>query len=156
MRKSCAVFIFAALFLCEIAPAQETGGVGIGIIAGEPTGLSVKKWIDDNRAIDTAAAWTFEKDTSFTLYADYLLHSYDWFEDRTRVKRGKLPLYYGMGLRIAFGDETKMGMRIPLGINYIFKKERVDFFIGIAPDLNLVPSTSLNMSGGLGVRYYIR
>lgn len=156
MRKSFAALLLALLFLCGTALAQEMGGIGVGIIVGKPTGLSVKKWLDDERAIDAAAAWTFEKESSFTLYADYLLHRFDLLEEQMKIKSGKLPIYYGLGIRVEFGDETKAGMRIPLGISYIFKKEPIDLFLEIAPGLDLVPSTGLDLSGGLGVRYYIR
>lgn len=155
-KKCLAALLIAMLFLTGIAFAQETGGVGIGIILGEPTGLSLKKWLDNRRAIDMAAAWTFDKNSSFTFHADYLLHRYDLINEQNQAKGGRIPIYFGIGGRIAVGEEEKVGMRIPLGISYIFKKEPLDLFFEIAPGLNLVPSSDLLINGGIGIRYYFR
>ena len=156
INRYCAVLLIVVLFSSGTAFAKEADALGIGIILGEPTGISLKSWLDDKRAIDTAVAWTFEKDSSFTLYANYLVHRYDLINGQMSTKGGNAPLYYGLGAKIAVGEEVKLGMRIPLGITYIFKKDPLDFFIEIAPGINLVPSSDLSISGGVGIRYYIR
>jgi hypothetical protein len=156
MNRYCVAILIAVLLSSGTAFAQGTGGLGIGIILGEPTGLSLKKWLDDRRAIDAAAAWTFAKNSSFTFHADYLLHRYDLINDQMQGNGSRIPIYFGLGARLTVGDETKVGMRIPLGLSYVFKKYPLDFFIEIAPGLNLVPSSDLMLSGGVGIRYYIK
>jgi hypothetical protein len=124
--------------------------LGLGFILGEPTGLSLKKWIGDTTAIDGSASWSFGRGSALQLHADYLLHLFNLF----KVGRGKLPLYYGLGGRVKFDDDSKAGIRFPLGISYILENEPLDIFFEVAPILNLAPRTEFDLNGAVGVRYY--
>src|SRR5215471_20634393 len=86
------------------------GGIGVGVILGEPTGFTMKYWLARNHAFDLGAAWSFEPDGYFELYGDYLFH----FFDLIKVPRGELPLYVGVGGRVAIPDAgaTRAGVRI--------------------------------------------
>jgi hypothetical protein len=137
---------------CLNQPAYAQHDFGLGIIVGEPTGLSGKLWLSQNSAIDGAAAWSFEGEDAFHLHMDYLLHSFNVI----KVDEGKLPIYYGIGGRIKFEEEdnARVGLRIPVGLEYIFTGERVDFFLEVVPLLDLVPDTDFSLNGGIGVRYF--
>jgi len=50
----------------------------------------------------------------------------------------------------------KVGVRIPVGINYIFAKAPLDIFLEIVPMLELVPRTEFNLNGGIGIRYFFK
>jgi len=50
--------LLVILFFCTPTVAQDRG-FGLGIIVGEPTGLSFKKWSGDTTAIGGAIAWSF-------------------------------------------------------------------------------------------------
>ena|GEM_PF-4406931 len=63
-------------------------GVGLGIIVGEPTGVSAKLWLDGNAGVDAAAAWSVYKYTALHVHADFLWHSLDLL----KVSPGQLPL----------------------------------------------------------------
>jgi hypothetical protein len=142
----------------EFTPRQ----FGIGIIAGEPTGLSVKYWLDDTQAIDGAAAWSFWDDDGFQLHADYLWHNFDLIAPGP--PQGKLPIYYGVGARLKFeedngkGDDgdTVFGIRGPLGISYLFEAGRFEAFGEIVPVLDLAPDVDLDLQLAVGLRYYIQ
>ena len=56
--------------------AQNTGGgnTGIGVMLGEPTGISLKIWNNERTAIDAGLAWSFSGRNAVHLHADYLLH----------------------------------------------------------------------------------
>jgi hypothetical protein len=123
---------------------------GLGFILGEPTGLSIKKWIGSNIAIDGAAAWSFGRKNSLQLHADCLFHIFNL----VKVEELKFPLYYGIGSRVKFNDDTRVGIRFPLGINYIFDKAPVDIFLEVVPILNVAPATEFDLNGAVGVRYY--
>jgi hypothetical protein len=59
MRKTIfLLFIINIIFIPQLK-AQDSG-FGIGIIAGEPTGLSGKLWLGGNNALDMAAAWSLK------------------------------------------------------------------------------------------------
>jgi len=137
---------------CLNIPVFAQHDFGLGIIVGEPTGLSGKLWLGKTTAIDGAVAWSFEGEDAFHLHMDYLLHSFDLI----RVDKGKLPLYYGIGGRIKFDEEdnARVGLRIPVGLEYIFTGERVDIFLEIVPLLDLIPDTDFSLNGGIGVRYF--
>jgi len=74
------------------AQAQESG-FGLGIILGEPTGLTAKKWLSTDTALDFAAAWSFGGEDSITLHADFLQHKFNLI----KIESGSLPVYYGIG-----------------------------------------------------------
>ena len=145
----CMIIVFA-LFTSTVF-AQE-GRFGLGIIAGEPTGVSAKYWLSSNSAIDVVAAWSFDDGDSFQLHGDYLFHQLNLFE----VENQNFHLYYGVGGRFRFKDDkdTQFGIRIPVGLTYLFKKHPLDAFVETAPIVNLAPKTDLDIDVGIGIRFY--
>ncbi|MFQ6003021.1 MAG: hypothetical protein ACE5KJ_04680 [Candidatus Zixiibacteriota bacterium] len=141
--------VLTAVLTCGTVQAQDKS-FGLGIILGEPTGISGKLWTGYNTAIDGAVAWSFEKKSSVHLHGDFLHHSFN----RARIDEGKLLLYYGIGGRIKFEEDSKVGLRIPLGINYLFARSPFDFFLEIVPILDLAPKTDFSLNGAIGIRYF--
>jgi len=152
MRRA-GLAILAVLVVCGSAAAQDSG-LGLGVILGEPTGLTVKWWVGRGAAMDAAAAWSLEKRSSFHLHVDYLLHNLSLF----KVETGRLALYYGMGGRIKFreDDDEKVGLRIPVGMDYLFAGAPFDVFLEIVPLVDLIPGTDFDMNGSVGIRYWFR
>ncbi len=148
MKKPVMILTLAVLCLSSTALAQERG-FGLGVILGEPTGLSLKNWTGPKTAIDGAAAWSFTQG-SFHVHVDYLLHSFGLFN----VEKGKLLLYYGIGGSLDTEEELRVGVRIPVGLNYNFEQAPLDIFFEIAPLLDLTPSTEFRIQGGIGIRYF--
>ena len=78
------------------------------------------------------------------------------------MQKGSLPLYYCIGGQIEFedigiesqNDDNEVGVRAPIGINYIFEDLPVDAFFEIVPRFNLAPTTAFKISGGIGIRYF--
>lgn len=136
--------------------SAQTRGVGIGIILGEPTGLSMKFWTSSNTAIDIAAAWSFINGRALHVHADYLYHNFKLVE----LDYDTLPFYFGIGGRIKFAEHDtvnhnyRIGVRIPVGLEFLPSKMPFDFFMEIAPLLDLIPNTDLNFNGGIGFRYF--
>ncbi len=129
-------------------PAQDSG-LGAGIIVGEPTGLSAKSWLSSHDAIDAGVAWSISHGW-FHIHADYLRHVFELIP----VEMGQLPLYFGLGARLGFGNDVIIGARVPVGLDYIFDGTPLDVFIEIVPGLALIPDTKFDMGGGIGVRYW--
>jgi len=152
------------MILLVVAGVRAEDGVGIGVILGEPTGISVKKWLSNEHAIDAAAAWSFSENDSFQLHADYLFHDYGIL--RAGDIGGRLPLYVGVGARLKFqndddkngrnDDDALFGIRIPFGISYVIAKAPVDMFAEIVPILDLAPDTELDINAAIGARFYFR
>lgn len=158
MKKIAFLILLLCLF-CTICSAEER--FGIGIIAGEPTGLSMKLWAWENSAIDFAFAWSFAGEDAIHIHSDYLFHNFSLL----KVPEGKLPFYYGIGVRVKLIEEkdnnknkdkndTKIGARIPLGLAYIFANQPIDIFAEIVPIVDLVPDTDLGLNAAIGARYF--
>ncbi|MCP5107377.1 MAG: DUF3996 domain-containing protein [bacterium] len=147
------MFLCFILFLCTAAAEAKGGnGWGIGVILGEPTGLSLKYWNSGTTAFDAAAAWSFRRERKLHIHMDYLFHKFRVF----KVRRGRLPLYYGIGGRIKFEEEFRVGIRIPVGICYMFKRQPIDIFFEVVPLLDVVPETSLDFNVSIGARYFFK
>ena len=156
LRNLCCVLAFYGM-MTQGALAQDSG-IGVGIIAGEPTGLSLKGWLTERTAWAGAAAWSFDSNTSFHLHGDYLIHRYDLLH----VENGRLPVYYGLGARVKFDDRgygharTRTGIRIPVGVNYHFEQAPVDLFLEVAPILDVAPKTDFSINAAIGARVFFR
>ena len=150
MKKTVFGILTGLFILSSIQIHAQDSGTGLGIIVGEPTGLSLKMWTGSNSAFDAAAAWSFSGDGQLHLHADYLRHSFDIFD----VNKGKLPLYYGLGAKVVLKNETVIGARVPVGLAYIFEDSPLDIFFEVVPGLDLTPSTDFAINGGVGIRYY--
>jgi hypothetical protein len=153
MSRSTALLIVAALGLLAPGPARAQEGLGLGIIAGEPTGLSLKTWLSPKTAVDAAAAWSFVDQGAFHVHADYLVHDYGVFH----VDRGALPLYYGVGARLKVQNQDPLvGVRVPVGVDYLFAEHPIDLFFELVPILDVTPATRLNLNASVGGRYFFR
>ncbi len=140
-------------------PAQDRG-TGVGIIAGEPTGVSLKQWIGPLTAVDAAMAWSFERNTSVQLHSNFLIHDYQVIN----LAPGRWPVYYGLGGRVKFDDRrrrsdrdrthTRVGIRAPLGMAHMPDDYPVDIFLEVVPILDLAPSAAFALNAAIGVRYF--
>jgi hypothetical protein len=156
------ILVAAAL----IPAAARAGALGLGVIAGEPTGVSLKYWLDGRHAVDAGVGWSFSENESLHLHADYLWHDFGLL--RPGDVKGRLPVYYGVGARLKMQDDgdgdghgsneddALFGARFPLGIAWISSSAPVDVFLEIAPVLDLLPGTDLSFNAAIGVRYWFR
>jgi hypothetical protein len=154
------------LGLAAPAEAQTSGGpFGLGIILGEPTGLTGKVWFDrTEHALQFHLAWDFT-DEGFAIFLDYLFHLYPW---RSPGSGFELPLYVGIGGKLVFNThrhyysrwrdhhhgDVGFGIRVPVGLAMLFKRAPVEIFLEIAVGVRLIPETRGDIDGGIGVRYY--
>ena len=141
-----------------LANSQQKG-FGLGIMFGEPTGISFKGWLSERSAIDGGLGWSFAHNGSVHIHADYLYHFYNVFNTP------RLPLYLGVGGRIKLqntndngnsdnNNDVRIGIRVPFGISYQFEEVPIDLFLEIAPILDLNPETEGSVNGALGARFY--
>jgi len=137
------------LIFVSISNAQSNG-IGLGLIVAEPTGISGKFWTGSTTAFDAGLAWSFIDENAFQIHADYLFHNIRLIT----VSEGKLPFYYGIGARIKTANVTKFGVRVPLGLAYIFQNAPIDIFLEIVPILDLTPKTDFAINAALGARYF--
>ena len=159
IRKLFGSFFFSVYLFCSFAAAQDRG-FGLGIVAGEPTGVSLKSWQGRTTALDAALAWSFAGNDFVQIHGDYLSHNFSLL----KVEEGQLPFYYGIGGRLKLidlddnkndrNDKTRIGVRLPLGLAYLFEKVTLDLFVEVVPVLDLVPETEFDLNAAIGVRYF--
>lgn len=159
------IVITFGLALGALSTQAQKSGFGLGIMLGDPTGLSGKAWISSDRAIDFGLAWGVWG-RYLHLHGDYLLHKQNLFE----VSSGSFALQYGPGVRIRSwrdgrywhrgrwndydGSRTSIGIRFPVGLTYAFEGAPVDAFIELAPTLDLAPGTYFDLDAAIGARFW--
>ena len=144
------ILVLVSLLLIADPALSQSREFGLGIQLGEPTGLNGKLWTGRTNAVDFAVAWSFEGRDEMVMQADYVWHSFDVFP----VSKGELPLYFGIGGRAILKNDPVLGVRIPVGLAYMFESAPLDIFMEIAPILNVIPSTDFDAGGGLGIRFW--
>jgi hypothetical protein len=139
-----------------LEPVSEAGyegrRLGVGVMAGEPTGASLKYWISRQSALDAGLGWSFHDRSDFHLHADYLHHLFDLIP----VEEGRLPVYFGGGLRVKFRDRADdlFGFRAVAGMSYQFADKPIDVFFEAGPVLDVAPDTKLRFTAAIGARYW--
>lgn len=141
--------VFVLLFLC--AEAFAAGETGIGAMIGNPTGLNVKHWLTKSTAVDGGMAFSLGSHSRFSLHSDYLFHN-----EGALVFNDEHPLdvYYGIGGRMKFADDIQLGVRLPVGVAHMMENNRADMFGEIAPTVDFIGRTGLDLSFAIGARYY--
>ncbi|MGM0567888.1 MAG: hypothetical protein ACQESB_01570 [Elusimicrobiota bacterium] len=150
--KGPAIILFFIFFTClhGFAHVREKT-IGLGIAAGNPSGLSIKSWRGSDRAIDAIISWS-RRELKFTV--GFLKHNFIHIDSIS----GSFPLYYGLGsgvnINAADSDESTAGLRFSAGISYILPEEPIDIFFEMAPLIELIPKMNTRMTAVGGARYY--
>lgn len=55
-----------------------------------------------------------------------------------------------------FADDIELGVRVPVGLVHMVDDQPADIFAEVAPIMNLVPGTTLELHLMLGARYYFK
>jgi hypothetical protein len=152
---ACGVFCASTLGAADISHRHpgEAGDLGVGVVLGSPTGLTMKYWLDQSNAFDASLAWKFGHDDRLAMSADYLWHI--TLSDVYSLP-GKLPFYAGAGLRVLAGDDSEAGLRIPLGLAFLFHDAPIEIYGEIVPVVRFAPDIDSDLDGGVGFRYYFR
>lgn len=142
----------------EAGRPSEKGTLGVGLIFGEPTGVSVKLYLEDDQAIQGAFGASFYAD-AWQVHAEYIWHPWILQDRDTFV----LPVYLGPGLRFMRynggrnGDASyAVGLRVVAGLLFDFKNVPLDVFVeaGGVIEYDFTDGTQPGLNVGAGVRYY--
>jgi hypothetical protein len=141
----------------ESRPADK-GTLGIGLIVGEPTGITAKLYLSDDRAIQGALGASFIGG-GYELHGEYVLHP--WIlQDRDSFV---LPVYLGPGVRFidyysGRGSDSHfaIGARGVIGMLFDFKEVPLDVFVeaGGGVEYDFTEHWEPVLNAGAGVRYY--
>ena len=159
----CAVVLSLMFVLAKPIAAQEHG-FGMGLILGEPTGLSAKLWTSKINAFDFGLGVSvggdrikykgnYNNGSRIHFHMDYLWHSFDVISATERF-----PLYYGFGGRFntSGGYDASLGIRGVIGIAWLARSAPIDVFLELVPVFQVTPLTGLGIDAGLGIRYYFQ
>jgi hypothetical protein len=163
MKHSLYAIITFFLFLFAAGTIAQERHFGLGVILGEPTGISAKLWVSSATAFDFGLGWSFGGDrisrynggydggNRVHLHMDYLWHWFDAIHSSERF-----PLYAGVGGRIntGAGYGSSAAVRGVFGIAWLPHKVPIDVFLELVPALQVVPSVGFGIDAGLGARYF--
>lgn len=139
--------------LLAVSAFAAPGPLGLGVILGQPTGLSLGIDMSQTNWLDFKAAWDFAgpKDSvNIILQGNYQLA----FPGVLLIEGNDFVPYIGLGAGLAIETGSlAVGLNMPLGINYRFQKAPLEVFLEVGLGLYLFPATKFAPSGGLGLRY---
>lgn len=157
--------LLAALFVgAPQAEATEIGysnNVGLGLVFGNPTGLTGKVYFDGPvHAIDAAVAtqlFGFGQDRT-TAHVVYLNHPGVLLAGSV----AQLPWHVGVGPQIWSGslsdddffEDMAFGVRVPVGLDLNFRQAPVQISGDVAAVVPIVPSPTLGLDLNVSVRYF--
>lgn len=152
----------------------SSGNFGLGVMLGEPTGLSAKYWLSNAGAIDFGLTYAFG--AYFALLADYLWHFPQAFASSGSHGSEFVP-YIGVGAILFFnsqdhyaydqfgnrvvyyhgygGSSLGAGLRVPLGLEFLPRKAPLGVFAELVPGVGVVPGMFGFFQGDIGIRFYL-
>jgi len=150
------IFVALLVGLCIGAlPAQAqrtSGAAGLGVQAGEPSGVTLKIYNADSPSYDFLAAWSFD---------DFLfLNAHALFEQPLSAQNVEEPVqwFIGPGAYVGVyddspGSEAGLGISGTIGLD-ILLADQFELYIQATPRFELIRETEPDIGGGLGLRYY--
>ena len=156
------ILVIHLLLPIDVSTAQERN-FGLGVIVGEPTGISAKLWTSPGNAFDFGLGWSIagnrwennegqgNGENRMHFHMDYLWHAFNAIKSEERF-----PLHYGFGGRVNTGGgyNTSVAVRGVIGIGWMPRETPIDIFVELVPGLQVSPSTGFVIDAGLGARYY--
>jgi hypothetical protein len=174
-----ALMAFVASSLCakslvqreKNAHASMGGKLGLGIIAGNPSGFHIKYWIDRQWTVSSEVGFPGSPTSGLPSIGgsglggsvDLAWHQYEVFGKRTSLAYN-LPLYFGGGVWTYIpnggkdGSQNMLGARGVIGATYLFATAPFDLFVQFCPSVVFAPEGSRGIAtvhgGGLGAHAY--
>ncbi len=144
--------------ICVGIAVARPDGLGLGLMAGNPSGLSLKVWTGPHVALDAGLGYTLWYGQALSFHGDVLWHT----NSLTQSPDGYLPLYIGLGARVVMANapdypDTRIGVRVPFGLEYVFASVPIGLFFEVVPtfDLTGYPAGKLfGQQASAGFRYY--
>lgn len=141
---SLGLFSFSAL-------AKGPGPLGVGVVLGQPSGITARYRLKSNRSVDANIAWSMNSPGYVAISSDYLFE----VKNFAHIDQATFDLHYGLGAAIVTASGfTGIGARAPVGVSYFFKDPAVQIYLEISGLLTLVPDSDFWIHGALGARYY--
>jgi len=145
----------------EIERGTDKGTFGIGLIAGEPTGICAKLYLKNDQALQAAFGGALFgggiQGSVDYVFHPYILQSRDSFVLATYLGPGVRVIRYSTSTR----DDTAyfaLGLRAVGGLMFDFKNVPLDAFIEVAGVFEYGfadgEGAGIAFNAGVGIRYY--
>ncbi|MCK5599666.1 hypothetical protein KAI78_08580 [bacterium] len=124
---------------------SNISSIGIGIMAGSPSGLSLKFG-----RMHFAVGFSTFKGENYALHFTYEIPFKIDFSNGNVI-----PMYIGLGI---YGQDTGdfgLGVRFPIGIQFWLASNLV-FFGEVTAAYSFMPETKFHVFGGLGLRLHFK
>lgn len=144
----------AALEHTAFGPKSKRLGAGFHL--GDPTGFSMKGYLSKYLAADGIVAWSFVEE-SLTFIGDV---TYEFFDIPTEATTVTFPFYAGVGGKVAFdragknNGRTIGAVRIPVGVAAQWMTYPIEVFFELSPGMEFAPETVIDVTGGIGARFF--
>ena len=157
---------FLIMTSTQFAAAKENGRFGLGVVVGGPTAMTGKYWLSREAAIDGGLAFSYSD--YVLVYGDYLKHYPRPFKNSDPFF-SNIDFYMGVGANLVVTTNDRynndnylgkksgsvgLGVRVPFGLEWQPADPPIGVFLEIVPGISVIPSTSVVVQGGLGIRYY--
>ena len=161
------------------APATETaqaghGPFGLGVLFGQPVGVSVKLFVAPNHAFQLALGYDLILRDAGIVTLDYVWHPIAISASRTLVLTWHIGIGGSLGVWPAGHDYdcrdadpvlpgiqpacrtawVQPGVRAPLGFDVVFRNLPLELYAEFAPGVLVYPMIEFLAQGGFGLRWY--
>jgi hypothetical protein len=140
---------------------RDATGLGVGVILGAPTGLSLA-WqpATSKLSYDGAVAWSFAR-PGLAVHADLRVELSD--QVTPDIPDTHFRLTAGVGPRVRLGDPPgdasdaalDIGIRVPIALNIAHEDFPLEGFLELAPGMAVFPETGFLFDGAAGFRFYV-
>jgi hypothetical protein len=146
------LWVFGLALLCLNAPRAfaQQGGFGVGLMVGDPNGLTLKVPLGSSQAIDARLGLQFNG--VIDIQGNYLITPLTLLENGDL----SLPLYFGGGARLILVDNVGaiLGLRAPAGVALEFNAAPVEIFAELGLTLFFANDPFLDVDGVVGFHFY--
>ncbi|MBT8495054.1 MAG: hypothetical protein KJO07_18555 [Deltaproteobacteria bacterium] len=138
--------------LMSAAAPRARADFGLGLVLGEPTGLSAQYTFGERNALNFALGFEIidEGDNDLYFHIDYIF----MIADLVNTGAFDLPFYVGVGGFLIDRNDATIGARMPFGVEMQFKSAPINIFAEIGLSLAIIDDVDLDVFGALGFRYY--
>jgi hypothetical protein len=157
------LFNHRALFVAVQGSVAQERNFGLGVILGEPTGISAKLRTSSTNAFDFGLGWSVRGDrigkyngnydggSRVHFHMDYLWHSFDAIHSPERVQS-----YYGVGGRLnnGAGYNSSLAIRGVFGVARLPSETPIDLLLELVPSLQCTSSTGFGLDAEIGASYF--
>jgi hypothetical protein len=136
--------------LWSVPARADRGNFGLGLIVGQPTGVTGAFELSDHTAIDAAVGLSIFDGRRFYLHVEFLYYL------PTLINESSFDLnaYLGIGGWFVAAGDAVLGARAPFGLSLDFDSAPVQIFAELSLLLAVAPGVDGSIRGAAGFRYY--